>query len=73
MKMKEPLATEPASIEPADRDSRVHGFNESMSILEICDRSDGGECQDRVRQARSMILEDNAQLESPFTKRGHFT
>ena len=75
MQMKEPLIAESAVIEPADRDSRVHAFNESMSILEICDRSDGEECRDRVKlvKARSMILEDNAQLDSPYTKRGLFT
>ena len=46
-----------------------------MSILEICDKSDSEVSQDIVSlgKARSMILADNALIESPFTNRDIFT
>ena len=62
---------EPHTKEPSDSESRVIELNESMNMLDIVNRSDGDEQQDRARlgKAKSMILD----LESPFTDRGLYT
>jgi len=60
---------------PTSNDGLNELSSQSMSIIEMIDNSLVGESHDMVSlgKARSMILADNALVESPFTNRDIFT